>query len=366
MQDPIPGEPDVRLIADGSSFALPGRRTSIIPYFYHERRMRHVGGVRTDPVWGAPPKDEHDARLRKSYAADLNIERYLSCVPVPTLQQHIVLGTLAPGAQFTLRAKFVFNNPRGLDAFTVKPDTRVPFRTNVSLGSTNLTVAGELDPNHYTSNSSFGELQGSRALTLLAYVIEATPHAVVVRPVVMGDVITHLKNGDGTEWRLHDHLEIQPEEILEFRKLADVPPPTPEELQRMKAISEGDVKKALQEIIGHPFEEKDWGGETQDVFAKLTLHGARRVAAFLLKGPGSGFTPMNAADHLGAKGDQLVRLFSRRTEIVVVQHCHRILPEVREQAIAFAERPGQERIVCLLDGADTYRLLKAHGKCGIV
>ncbi|MCS1412289.1 MAG: hypothetical protein M2R45_05495 [Verrucomicrobia subdivision 3 bacterium] len=67
---------------------------------------------------------------------------------------------------------------------------------------------------------------------------------------------------------------------------------------------------------------------------------------------------------LGKNGDQINRLFNEPADLLVLQHCHEITAPVRGTMRAFAQRMGDLRIFCLINGYDTVRLLRAYGKCG--
>jgi hypothetical protein len=90
------------------------------------------------------------------------------------------------------------------------------------------------------------------------------------------------------------------------------------------------------------------------------LGGKRLTAAFLLKGPAN-FREMTP-DMLGRRADQIYRLAQTPANLLVVQHCHQIGEAVRATLRAFAVAPHDPRRYCLMDGHDTYRLLKACGK----
>lgn len=64
--------------------------------------------------------------------------------------------------------------------------------------------------------------------------------------------------------------------------------------------------------------------------------------------------------HLGKNGDQIYRLANEPCQLMVVQHCHEIEPSVRATLRAFAVQPGRPRRYCIIDGRDTFRILKAY------
>lgn len=103
------------------------------------------------------------------------------------------------------------------------------------------------------------------------------------------------------------------------------------------------------------------GGEQDDHFtASLSVNGERSTAAFVLKGPAD-FREMTP-EMLGKRADQVYRLSTTPAQILIVQHCHQIGEAVRATLRAFSVTPHNPRRYCLIDGKDTYRILKAYGK----
>ena len=156
-------------------------------------------------------------------------------------------------------------------------------------------------------------------------------------------------------------FEIFPGDIDEFITINEVPDPKPEEWQPvMQTISEQAVKEAICEIL-KDVPKKDWGGELNDHFTTSThLSGERVATAFLLKGPAR-FEEMTPR-HLGKNADQICRLAMAPADLLIVQHAHNIGEAVRATLRAFAVNPANPRRYCLLDGKDTYKLLRAYGK----
>ena len=70
--------------------------------------------------------------------------------------------------------------------------------------------------------------------------------------------------------------------------------------------------------------------------------------------------------HLGKNGDQIVRMFALPANIFILQHCNRVTPAVRTTMQRFAVWPGSPSRYCVIDGEDTFRLLAAYGKCGLM
>jgi hypothetical protein len=162
----------------------------------------------------------------------------------------------------------------------------------------------------------------------------------------------------GPEWYSYAFFENFIEDVDQFSAVRDFEVPT--DFQVMQQISEQAFKQCLVEILGDEA-KRDWGGEASDHFSShVSLNGKRTTAAFLLKGPAH-FAPMGL-NHLGKNNDQICRLANEPAGLLVVQHCHEILPPVRATLRAFAVRPGQERRYCLIDGRDSLRLLMAYDK----
>lgn len=162
----------------------------------------------------------------------------------------------------------------------------------------------------------------------------------------------------GAEWYSYDFFEVFVEDIEQFAKVKETPAPA--DFSVMAEISEQAFKQCLVEILGDEA-KKDWGGERSDHFAAhVALNGRPTTAAFLLKGPAK-FQPMGL-NHLGKNNDQIYRLAHEPAGLLVVQHCHEILPAVRATLRAFAVQPGQARYYCHIDGRDSLRLLQAYDK----
>jgi hypothetical protein len=157
--------------------------------------------------------------------------------------------------------------------------------------------------------------------------------------------------------------EIHPEEIDAFNGMAGEAFPTEKSLEILKGVREHDIKHAFARLLSEDAVPKDWGGEQSDLFTtRLKVRGTRLSAAFLFKGPAR-FHPMTVAD-LGKNGDQIGRLASEPAELLVVQHCHRVTAQVRNLLRAHANQMAHQRAYCVIDGADTLRILRAYGQCG--
>jgi len=201
--------------------------------------------------------------------------------------------------------------------------------------------------------------QGTPRLAVVAEFHEASGRKLIFDPLLMG--FPWLRTRD-PEWQDHvmwwnrDFFEHFIEDFDEFSKVATAAKTT--DLSPLKKVSERGFKWALGELLGDET-LKDWGGETSDHFTShLHLRGKRVTAAFLLKGPAH-FAPMGL-NHLGKNNDQILRLAREPADVLFVQHCHTILPTVREALRTFAVRPYGAGRYCFIDGKDSLRLLKAY------
>jgi hypothetical protein len=190
------------------------------------------------------------------------------------------------------------------------------------------------------------------------------PDRFEIEPIVIGAPwFDHPRNADASAtlmWAGQDYGEILPEDIDQFSEMAGVQVDDATEwMAAMKTVPEADVKAAIAALLTEPT-KKDWGGESNDHFSSnVVVGGARKTAAFLLKGP-SQFREMTL-DMCGARADQIYRLVRSDADISVVQHSHLIGEAVRGTLRGMVVRPGGRRKYCLMDGQATYRLLKAYG-----
>src|SRR6266436_1134280 len=116
------------------------------------------------------------------------------------------------------------------------------------------------------------------------------------------------------------------EDIDSFRRVRDVNPAVVMDLLKDGYFdrSEDFVQTGLERILSVPFHKKDWGGEQNDLYtANVTINGARRETAFLLKGNRLRKRTMEIRD-CGANGDQLLRLCNSPARLYVVQFVGRI------------------------------------------
>jgi hypothetical protein len=185
-----------------------------------------------------------------------------------------------------------------------------------------------------------------------------------IEPIVMGAPwFDHPRNGEDASilmWHGRDFGEVLPEDVDQFAKMKDVAIESADQWQRvMSEVPEAKVKAAFAALLNEP-DKKDWGGEANDHFSgNVSLHGQRKTAAFLFKGP-SNFREMTL-DMCGKRADQIYRLTRSGTELFFVQHSHMIGEAVRETLRSLSVYPGRPRKYGLIDGMATFRILKAYG-----
>ena len=217
-------------------------------------------------------------------------------------------------------------------------------------------------PSHIVASTTRTDLRQGETLSIVAQFHSYRDERLVFHPLLMGGPWLSAETEPGPfpapEWFSYAYFENFIEDIDEFAAVRDTPTPT--DFQIMEEISEAAFKQCLVEILGDTA-KADWGGETSDHFTShLHLNGKRTTAAFLLKGPAR-FAPMGL-NHLGKNNDQICRLAQEPAQLLVVQHCHDILPPVRTTLREFAVSPGATRRYCLIDGRDSLRLLMAYDK----
>ena len=130
------------------------------------------------------------------------------------------------------------------------------------------------------------------------------------------------------------------------------------EREAVLRVPEKEVKHAFADLIGESYIPKDWGGERSDLYtSRVFARGQQVSAAWLFKGPGH----PRAMDvkALGKNGDQIDRLFTEPAELLVLQHCHQIMPSVVSMMAAYAHDARHPRTYMIIDGSDTGRILRS-------
>ncbi|BDA71712.1 hypothetical protein CAL7716_058780 [Calothrix sp. PCC 7716] len=181
-------------------------------------------------------------------------------------------------------------------------------------------------------------------------------NTLIFHPLLIGyPYLADVKTGDLSWNKYTDFYQLHLEDFTEFEIVKQHP--LPSSTEEMKFIHENVFKQCLGRILTEST-PKDWGGESSDFFTShLHIQGRRLSAAFLLKGPAK-YSPMTLK-HLGKNGDQIVRLSKEPANVLVIQHCHDILPPVIETLRVFATQPSKPRHYCFIDGRESLRMLKA-------
>lgn len=213
------------------------------------------------------------------------------------------------------------------------------------------------------SSTLKSELHNGEEIAVIAELQSVQNDRVIFHPLVMGGPWLYPKDDSLDEaeamWWGYSMGEVFIEDIDDLSDAASIV--STDGWEVMAEITEEAFKECLAEIlqIAAP---NDWGGEQSDLYtANLRLGGQRLSAAFLLKGPAR-FQPMTL-NTLGKNNDQIVRLSKEPAGLLIVQHCHDIGQAVRDTLRAFAIQPGtMRRRYCLIDGRDSFRILKAYGK----
>jgi hypothetical protein len=130
----------------------------------------------------------------------------------------------------------------------------------------------------------------------------------------------------------------------------------------LKTLREDEIKRFLHLIIGEMNESKDWGGEKNDIYtSRLQFRGARRTAAFALKGRATQgpLTPKK----MGKNGDQVGRLMNSEASVFFVVYHGEVREAIHEQMRAHGlgrAVAGNRVYYCVADGQDLARLARSY------
>lgn len=325
----------------------------IDPGFVHHRRIQSIIGLEAmayidNQIRDLPKLPDYQRELRINHIFTEAMVIFCAEIGIKPLEE--ILST-EHGRMFSSTEDIgpfsdLYNAERGINSWRPRGeyDKRVEFHYSTR---------------HICSETMKSELYSGGTVSIIAELHSVNDDEIIFHPIVMGS--PWLYRGDTNPdfdimWWGFDFFENFIEDFDEFSKVLDNP--EPQSPDPMQPISEYAFKQCLAEILGDAV-TSDWGGEASDYFTShLHLRGRRVSAAFLLKGP-SRFSPMNL-DHLGKRNDQIVRLANEPAQVLIVQHCHDILPPVRKTLRAFAVQPGSNRRYCLIDGRDSLRLLQAY------
>jgi hypothetical protein len=163
--------------------------------------------------------------------------------------------------------------------------------------------------------------------------------------------------------KIHSHNEVSIDDIESFAKARDIDPQEVKPLLPLN-LAEDQIQIFFEEIIGENFHQDDWGGEMNDlVTSHLRIGGRRLRVAFLLKG--SGTRGKLTIGKCGGNGDQILRLTEATVDLYAIQHVdeidQRVIYDLRGKVDLKNER-GDHCKLCIIDGTDTARILRAYGK----
>jgi hypothetical protein len=334
----------------------------LIPWYLNTRRLSVV--TNQDIGSDAQISLNHNSgeRAQGMFRASQIANAIVASGNVPTLTREVIKRGIPDGRVLaSLWTTFVF---RGVSKALVgeqRAGKFVPasFSASLPLGEDDFSLTGTLSLDHLYSQSSVRLLSGRKRAFMLGQ-FDFQGKTIVAEPYIIGDFATDL-SGMFTIRAGPANSRIYPAQIDAFANLDSVRPPSDAALKELRQIPESKVKDAFAELVGEPFVPKDWGGEKSDLYtSRLTIQDKPISTAFIFKGPAVR-GPMHPAD-LGRRGDQLIRAFDEPAELIVVQHCDQIATSVIRQAEALSADPAKPRRYCIIDGADTFRILKAYGK----
>lgn len=221
---------------------------------------------------------------------------------------------------------------------------------------------------HFIADTGKLEQSKKSICSIVGSIREIKENEIIIYPIIIGaptfdHSLNQNKGIDSTTlmWEGLDFYEILPEDIDEFSNMTSCTEIEENEwIDYMSKKSESEIKEKFCELLKE-LPSKDWGGELNDLFTgHIHQSGRKTSAAFVLKGP-SKFSEMKLT-HLGKNADQIFRLAQSPARLLIIQHSHTIGEAVRATLRAFAVSPHDPRHYCLIDGRDTYRILKSYGK----
>ena len=342
-------------------------------WYLNQRRTIELVGTQVvasglDELRSMSEADDYLYKLAQlSILKDLLVNWLRSANP-PTLGQLLITDTLRTDSLFTIYTNFYCRGLSKAKAAIHKNTDPIPLAeayAKLDALRPGWRVSFPFHHEHLISNSAWIQLSGQKTLFVLGAVTKIKNKTIEAIPWVIASLIPDYERPTtlvGTKW--HNRLEVFIDNIDSFAKVQKIPNRhTMKDLERLRKIPEQLVKEAFAEIIGEPTIPTDWGGERSDLFtSRVVIDENRITAAFAFKGR-SHFKPMTMAS-LGKNGDQIDRLFTEPAKLLILQHCHEITPPVRSMMRAYAQRIGNPRLFCLIDGYDTVRVLRAYGKCG--
>jgi hypothetical protein len=303
---------------------------------------------------------QFDSYSRKMFLANALAEPVISFIRanhVNSLHDIISMQRLASGSIFVCDGTF---HSKGLAGNASSPLVTLTSRRNSFPDDYRLQV--NFSKSGLVTTTAFSALAGTRHLFVLATIQNVEGKLIECVPYIVGNLVQ--KPASGLALALHSSMEVSPEDVDQFSGIDFTRSVSKQELNQLKGISERTVKDVLCDLLSEIEAPKDWGGEECDLFStNLRLQGRAVTAAFLLKGPAR-FHEMTIAD-CGKNGDQIIRLFNTGADLLIVQHCHKISPRLRNHVRNAAV--ARMSIACrymFLDGYRTVNIMRHVGKIG--
>jgi ABC-type molybdate transport system substrate-binding protein len=178
-------------------------------------------------------------------------------------------------------------------------------------------------------------------------------------PRVSGPVVTYRIAVPGS---YPQPQEITVDDIESFAAVKGVVPGTVD----LTKVLESHIKEFLMRVIGETveYDYTDWGGEKNDLYTtRLRLRGARRTAAFAIKGRATRgkLTPKK----MGTNGDQVLRLLASEAAAFFVVYHSQVDQSIHEQmrASSLSRAVAGNRVYYgVIDGRDLSRLVAAYAE----
>ncbi|WP_146033961.1 hypothetical protein [Nostoc cycadae] len=234
-------------------------------------------------------------------------------------------------------------------------DSNRPILKCKNIEGVNLKTEFHISSNKIRSETLKSGLNQGGEFAIIAQHYKKEGNTLIFHPLLIGyPYLADSKTGSLLWKKYTGFYQLHLEDFKEFEAVKEYP--LPDSFEKMRYIKESVFKRCLGMILKEST-PKDWGGESSDFFTShLHLFERRLSAAFLLKGPAK-YSPMTLS-HLGKNSDQIVRLSKEPADVLIVQHCHDILPPVIETLKVFATQPSQARHYCVMDGRESLRMLK--------
>lgn len=291
-------------------------------------------------------------------AANRAIHQWLRSHEVPALAVALQRGGVERGQLVWTEMAFHWSDVAAeRRALWAGAEVRCSFHSAVEVTGSegrHVEIEGTFNPRYVTCSTANVELRGVRSQYVMGYVADSTPDAVELRPIAIGERLLRPPStwsAPAVYWQA-----VHPRQVDQFANVDWGQPVSTADLDSLRAVPEREVKHAIARLLGEPVVPKDWGGEQADLWtAGLLIDGEQHSAAFLLKGPAR-FRPMTIG-MLGKDGDQINRLARLPAQVLVVQHCHQVGPDVVQMLHAYASDYRNVRRYMVIDGYDTYRLL---------